>query len=62
MPKCPYCNVELDEETTDNYSWENYDEKVILYYIANCPNCGRAFKWEEVYEWTGSFDNLEEVE
>ena len=62
MPECPHCHVELDEQTADMYNWETDYQKVILYYTATCPNCSRAFKWEETYEWTGSYDCLEEVE
>lgn len=58
---CPYCNIDIDEDV-EITNWENYDCKITLYYIGTCRKCHRSFRWEEKYIWTGTFDNIKQIE
>ena len=60
MPTCPYWHVEIDEDV-DMTDFENYDDKVYLYYIGNCRKCHHAFKWREKYILTNCTDEFEEI-
>lgn len=52
VPKCELCDhpVDLDVECIDTYYG---DETVSLIYEGTCPCCGRVYRWEEPYVWTG---------
>ena len=57
MPQCPECEVELDfDDTIDE--WCNGDV-IELKKVGHCPNCGKEYKWKDVYSWY-YFEDLEE--
>jgi hypothetical protein len=57
--ECPYCDVMLsladvlDSECTGN--------AIINHCIGTCPQCGKVFSWEEVFDRIG-VDELKEEE
>ena len=58
-PNCPHCAYELEFD----HHCDMYDDgaNIIVKTIGHCSNCGKRFKWEEVYALF-TFQDLEENE
>ena len=59
MPKCPYCNEELEYEEKLSAIYCDRD----CYYetwLGFCPKCKREFKWDENYKFVG-YDNFKHL-
>ncbi len=59
LPKCPYCNEELDYDEQINFV--NEGDYCYNTWRGFCPKCNRTFIWDEVYNFSHC-DNLEEEE
>ena len=58
MAKCLSCGNELVfDETYDEYVDST---EVILYEEGHCPECGKQYKWKDVYNFSEE-DELREV-
>ena len=56
MPKCKYCNVELEfDNILDEYTDAS---EVVIKVSGHCPKCKRNYRWIDIYVY--SFTNLEE--
>ena len=59
VPKCEYCGgVEVDGDI-ERVDINCEDETVYLTYEADCPCCGRIYRWDEPYVWIGDITNIE---
>lgn len=52
---CPYCNCDLFVD--DGFGLEFYGGKNISHYVGHCPECGKNFRWKEIY----LFDRIEDL-
>lgn len=54
---CPKCKTELEIDDTYDYECDGdfFYEKV----VGGCPNCGKEYQWELVYQYYGE-ENLVE--
>lgn len=52
---CPHCDYDLFiDDCIDN----EYDSgKNISYWVGHCPECGKNFRWKEIY----LFDRIEDL-
>ena len=55
--KCTYCNVALSIK--DVMDRECASDVIVNYCIGTCPQCGKVFSWEEVFDRIG-IDELKE--
>ena len=53
---CPNCGREFYSHETLDTEW--FHNKYYDYMIGDCPNCGKRYRWTEVYK----FDRVEDVE
>ena len=58
LPYCPYCKVTLND--FDHYDCYDTDDITVYYTTGTCPECGKEYKWEEIYKYD-YFENLEEI-
>lgn len=52
--KCPYCNVELEED--DCFDVVDSGDICVKYLAGHCPQCDKDFQWKEIYEFSGVDD------
>ena len=52
---CPYCDCDL--YTDDCFDIEYDSGENISHWVGHCPECGKDFRWEEVY----LFDRVENL-
>lgn len=57
--KCPKCNEYLEAE--DCYDTDNLYDKFYCFYIGNCPNCKKQYRWLSIYKLDYSY-NIQEIE
>lgn len=57
MPKCKYCNVELEFDNTIDRDIDI--DIVYLYEVGHCPKCDRDYQWVDKYNFV-KFEDLEE--
>lgn len=52
---CPHCDHDLfiDDSTDIEYD----SGKNISYWVGHCPECGKNFRWKEIY----LFDHIEDL-
>lgn len=57
MPECLECKTELEfDDTVDTWADE---EAVVMKNHGHCPQCGKTYKWKDIYRYT-EFEELEE--
>lgn len=59
MPKCNYCNTQLEIDDSCDIQFEDNQYRDINY--GHCPKCGAEYQWEEIYTYQ-SFENLTQVD
>lgn len=56
---CPHCDCYLEIDDCSDIEFDS--GKIISYWLGHCTECGKSFKWEEVYLFD-RVENLVEVE
>ena len=57
VAKCPYCNVTLEED--DCIDMEDEISRLVKLLVGSCPDCGREFKWVEIFTYDGAGPPME---
>ena len=57
MPRCNYCNTQLQVHESYDIQFEDNQYRDIVY--GYCPKCGVKYRWDEIYIYQ-SFEHLEE--
>ena len=57
-PKCYKCDCYLDYEGLEDESFQG--SLSIATWRGSCPECGKSFRWKEVYK-LHSFEDLKEI-